>query len=456
MPWTVTFSKSNFDSIVNEQNSHFNFQFFCSHRATVEQLLAETNNQDLQQLQQELLQHQSHDQSHHHLHQHHHDHDHQLDQQLNFALEQAQYQSHQDHHQFHQNAEPTMDLLMSDPQTQQSGVGGVGGDGVNSDMDASGARNDDAAAALTAVNSMTSCQSTMSNQMQSMEMDQMLDIDFMQVLKCFESAPAGENLGDLAGGLSLFNDMDVMNMGKFDTKFRIFKFMTNQNFEISGLDDVVSTSSQSRESRTQDMMADIEKKRAQMTRECDFMMRRLRKIQARHMGRHVSEEIGGLYEYAQQLIKRKERETKSISTMTSLNQLHSDKHKLNSATSWRMLLKRIEHAATNQHANTANSKLLQTGGLNASMIAAATSMDQHYANNSGYSAASGSSPTAIATGSTLASLTAAGAATVKPAVITCVPQFDSNGIQQLQQCAGLMSAQLKVVRNSFDSDATER
>lgn len=217
----------------------------------------------------------------------------------------------------------------------------------------------------------------------------------------------------------------------------------------------MSTSSQSRESRTQEMMADIEKKRAQMTRECDFMMRRLRKIQARHMGRHVSEEIGGLYEYAQQLIKRKERETKSISTMTSLNQLHHDKHKLNSPASWRMLLKRIEHAATNQHSNTLNSKLLQTGGLNASM-SVASSMDQHFANNSGFlssaAAASGSSPTA----SMASGLTASGNAAVKPAVITCVPQFDSNGIQQLQQCAGLLSAELKLVGNSFDSDATER
>lgn len=200
------------------------------------------------------------------------------------------------------------------------------------------------------------------------------------------------------------------------------------------------------------MMADIEKKRAQMTRECDFMMRRLRKVQARHMGRHISEEVGGLYEYAQQLIKRKERETKSISTMTSLNQLHSDKHKLNSATSWRMLLKRIEHAATNQHANTANSKLLQTGGLNSSM------MDQ-LANNSGYSAASGSSTSTTASmlaGMTASGTGASGTSTIKPTVITCVPQFDTNGIQQLQQCAGLLSAELKLVGNSFDSDATER
>lgn len=248
-----------------------------------------------------------------------------------------------------------------------------------------------------------------------------------------------------------------------------FDFLTEKKSNIfsAGLDDVVSNSSQSRESRTQDMMADIEKKRAQMTRECDFMMRRLRKIQARHMGRHVSEEVGGLYEYAQQLIKRKERETKSISTMTSLNQLHSDKHKLNSATSWRMLLKRIEHAATNQHSNTANSKLLQTGGINAAL-------DQHYANNSGYSLLSGSmagtvaamttgsSPTSIAAGGsamsgmTASSGTHAGAGAAKPAVITCVPQFDTNGIQQLQQCAGLLSAELKLVGNSFDSDATER
>lgn len=182
----------------------------------------------------------------------------------------------------------------------------------------------------------------------------------------------------------------------------------------------------SRESRTQEMLSDIEKKREKMIRDCDFMMRRLRKIQARHMGRHVSEEIGGLFEYTQQLIKRKERETKSISTMTPINQLHSDKHKLNSATSWKMLLKRIEHAAGSQHSNTSSSKIL---GGNATA--------DHHTTNSGLSS------------------TGTGAAT-KPSVITCVPPFDSNGIQQLKQCAGLLDAELKLVGQSFDSDATER
>lgn len=193
------------------------------------------------------------------------------------------------------------------------------------------------------------------------------------------------------------------------------------------MEDVVSTATMSRESRTQEMLSEIEKKREKMTRECDFMMRRLRKIQARHMSRHASEEIGGLFEYTQQLIKRKERETKSISTMTPINQLHSDKHKLNSPTSWKMLLKRIEHAAVNQRSNSSSSKLLLGGTTTAEL----------HANNSAQSASG------------------LGAA-AKPSVITCVPPFDANGIHQLKQCSGLLSAELKMVGKSFDSDATER
>ncbi|XP_031633683.1 KAT8 regulatory NSL complex subunit 1 [Contarinia nasturtii] len=288
------------------------------------------------------------------------------DQQLTFALQQTQYQSSQ-----------PMDLLMSTDPHQSQQVSNIS------------TRNDDGHGMNT--NSMNA----LSHPMQS-EMDQMLDIDFMhQVLNSFESERAGENLDDLA----LFNDIgDVMNIG---------------------LDDVVSTS-MSRESRTQEILSDIEKKREQMIRDCDFMMRRLRKIQVRHMGRHVSEEIGGLFEYAQQQIKRKERETKSISTMTPINQLHSDKQKMN----WKMLLKRIEHAATNQHSNTAISKMLNTN----------SSTDQHHANNSGVSTS--------------------GAAN-KPSVISCVPPFDVNGYKQLRRCAGMLSTELKMVGRSFDPDATE-
>lgn len=347
----------------------------------MEQLLAETHPQDFQQLQQELLQQQSQDPN-QQLGQ-------QLDQQLDFALQQTQFQSSQ-----------PMDLLMSDQSEQVTSMP---------------TRIDDD----TTMNSHSMIQST---HMPS-EMDQMLDIDFMQVLKCFESAPAGENLGDLAGGLSLFNDMDVMNIGKSPAKmFFSFYFLENKNEILikipfsTGLEDVVTTS-MSRESRTQEMLSDIEKKREKMIRECDYMMRRLRKVQARHMGRHVSEEVGGLFEYTQQMLKRKERETKSISTMTPINQLHSDKNKT-SSTPWRQLIRKIEGAANSQH---------KTGKIQDNSTA------DHYTNN-----ASSNSP----------------GTSIKPT--TCVPTFDTNGIQQLKQCAGLLNAELKLVGKSFDSDATER
>lgn len=193
----------------------------------------------------------------------------------------------------------------------------------------------------------------------------------------------------------------------------------------------------SKEFRAQDMMKDIEKKREKMIRDCDFMMRRLRKIQARHMSRHISEEAGGIFEYTQQLIKRKERETKSISTMTSLNQLHSDKHKLNTATSMKMLLKRIEHAATNQQSSSTSSKILLANSNS-------TTIDHHHLNNSNNLSSSASS---AAAGSN---------ASAKPAVITCVPAFDANGVQQLKQCSGLLEKELSIIQKSIDSDATAR
>lgn len=243
------------------------------------------------------------------------------------------------------------------------------------------------------------------------EMEQMLgdlstsDIDLMQVLKSFESAPAGENLCDLAGSLALFNDVDVMNIG---------------------LEDVVTHTSPIKESPTQEILGEIEKKRAKMIRECDFMMRRLRKIQARNMGRHVSEEIYGVYEYAQQMIKRKERETKSISTMTPINQLQNDKHKLNSATSMKMLLKRIDQSATNQQ--TSPSSRLSSQPYCSSSSNTSLSMADHHINNSNLLA--------------------------KHSISTIVPPFDQNGIQQMQQCAGLLATELKLINNGFDSDAT--
>lgn len=149
-----------------------------------------------------------------------------------------------------------------------------------------------------------------------------------------------------------------------------------------------------------------------MIRECDFMMRRLRKVQSRQMGRHVSEEVHGTLEYSQQLIRRKERETKSISTMTPINQLQSDKHK-GASNSMRALLKRIDHVATNQQI---------------------THVTVPSPNDIG------------------------GPVDSKPnfhrTIPSVVPRFDQNGIHQLHQVTGYLGTELKLIESAFDSEAT--
>lgn len=264
----------------------------------------------------------------------------------------------------------------------------------------------------------TSSNNNMMTMKETAEMEQMLgelasssEIDLLQVFKSFETAPTGENLCDLAGGLSLFNDVDVMNMG---------------------LDvDVVTSTSPIKECPTQEILAEIEKKRAKMIRDCDFMMRRLRKIQARQIGRHVSEEAYGIYEYAQNLIKRKERESKSISTMAPINQLHGDKHK--SVSALKTMLKRIENVATTQQTSPGRM-------VNQTFVGSSSSLQ--------------SSTTASGVGADGRDANAINKQSGYPTTATIVPPFDPIGVQQLQQCSGLLATQLKMVNDAYDSDAT--
>lgn len=235
------------------------------------------------------------------------------------------------------------------------------------------------------------------------EMEQMLgdlasgsDIDLMQVFKSFESAQTGDNLCDLAGGLALFNDVDVMNMG---------------------LDDV-STPHKETEVDHQELRDEIVKRQAQMVRKCDFLVRRLRKVQARYMGQHVNEEVNGLFEYTQQLLKRKEREQKTISTMTPINQAQKDKNKPLSALSMKALIKRIETVANSQQTTVHSPTKLS--------------------NNNRVGVVDNGLPKVTAVVSAL----------------SIIPTFDEEGNQQVAHMSGLLHTELCAVAAAVDSDAT--
>lgn len=278
------------------------------------------------------------------------------------------------------------------------------------------------AAAIAMATAATASTSTATTSVNASEIEQWSDIDLMQVLKSFESTPAGENLCELAGSLSLFNDVDVMNIGLED--------VVTANPATSPVKDAAAT---------QELLDAVEAKRTKMTRECDFMMRRLRKIQARMMGRHVSAEIYGVFEYAQQMIKRKERETKSISTMTPIAQLQNDKHKQSAGASMKTLLKRIDQAASIQQTG--------NGAVAPSMIGSEHGDTQWH---SGTELVGTQRSTKVFSETQWHSTKHNGI----QRNANVVPPFDQNGIQQMKQCTGLLGTELKLVNNALDSDAT--
>lgn len=225
------------------------------------------------------------------------------------------------------------------------------------------------------------------------DMDQMLgdlaatsDLDLLQVFK--NLAPNSDNLCDLAGGLALFNDVDVMNIGLEDVSTPI------------------------KEPDTQDIRNEIKKRHTHMLRKCDFLIRRLRKLQARSMGQHVNEEINGLFEYTQKLLKRKERESKTISTMAPIAQLHTDKQKQLSSCSMKTLIKRIDGIASDQQCS------VKKGSASASIVE----------NSLGRS--------------------------IGIPVTSLVPTFDIDGTKRLAHSSGLMQAEIQIIANAIDSDVT--
>lgn len=238
------------------------------------------------------------------------------------------------------------------------------------------------------------------------DMEQMLgdlantsDIDLMQVFKSL--APSGsDNLCDLASGLALFNDVDVMGIGLEEVNTPL------------------------KEPDTQDIRNEIKKRQTQMMRKCDFLMRRLRKLQTSSMQEHVGEEVSGLFDYTQKLLKRKERETKTISTLHPVTQSPPKHLTADScaASQVKSLLGRLDSVASDQQC-----VLKKTGSKCSEGGLIATNSLSTNTRHRGSSGVSGN---------------------------RLVPCFDSAFSGQVELAAGHLHTELKIVAEAIDSDAT--
>ncbi|KAK9730037.1 hypothetical protein QE152_g15538 [Popillia japonica] len=149
--------------------------------------------------------------------------------------------------------------------------------------------------------------------------------------------------------LALFNEMDVMSMS---------------------MEEPLIEGAISKETQTKELIADVQKRQVKLERKLEFLLRRLRKIQIRHMGQHFSGEVAGVFEHVHRTLRRLKdgvtTHTEVPETMTSAplpaqqqQQQHSetiippDKMKPISSSSAKNLVRKLETSSILQ-SNTAS------------------------------------------------------------------------------------------------------
>uniref|UniRef100_A0A1A9Z6H4 PEHE domain-containing protein n=1 Tax=Glossina pallidipes TaxID=7398 RepID=A0A1A9Z6H4_GLOPL len=211
----------------------------------------------------------------------------------------------------------------------------------------------------------------------------------------------------------------------------------------------------------QEGQAEIEKRQQQMQRKVEFMLRRMRKLQARYICKHASEEIAGLFEWsarqAGKFIGGVNINETGGASLNALSPHESNKHQWKviaarpPATLWKeelsnlvpatqicSFLRKLETAANTQQLCTVPSTSFANLALHHKKTKKALLEAQ--AALAAAASSSMSSTSAMADG--------------KPEDVV-VPTLDEEVADELTQVAGLLQTEMSEVQRAIDSDATE-
>ncbi|PSN48089.1 hypothetical protein C0J52_03440 [Blattella germanica] len=224
---------------------------------------------------------------------------------------------------------------------------------------------------------------------------------------------------DIASGLSTFerellNDVDMMNM------------CVDVNLTENPL--VI----ENKEALTKERIEEARKKQFEMERKCEWLLRRLRKLQARTMGKHVSEEVTGLLEHAHRMLKQSasQKEQSGGSNSAVGLTLPSDDpnvSKLDTARKEKKLKGISSYAMANLFR-----RLDMLSQQQAAVSTRHQSLQRYFGSGSGDHVPTVSSSNG-------------------PRVL---PKFSAEVKDELEKVSGQLYTQLKTVENSVDSDAT--
>lgn len=174
------------------------------------------------------------------------------------------------------------------------------------------------------------------------------------------------------------------------------------------------------ETQTRDVINELERNQAKLERKLDFLIRRVRKLQARHMGRHASGEIAGVFENVHRNLKKLK---ENVATNPPAEN-HQQSQKPLTAAAAKSLIRKLEM-----------SSMLQSNTISRQRHSAkyfgSGSMDTQVFNRGG-GGASGNSMMGM----------------------TTVPPWPLDEKQELQKVVGLMETEMGMVQTEVDSEAT--
>lgn len=270
--------------------------------------------------------------------------------------------------------------------------------------------------------------------------------ELLQVIKSMESNPTepdvplhGESVGmdpseggepegmfaisdgtDIGSGLSTFerllNDVDMMNMC----------------VDVNLAENPLVT--ENKEALTKERIEEARKKQFEMERKCEWLLRRLRKLQARTMGKHVSEEVTGLLENAHRMLKQSasQKETSSIGLSSGAVGVCVQSEETSAAKSEiSRKEKKVKGISTFAMANLFR-RLDMLSQQQAAVSTRNHSSQRYFGSSSGDHASSSSSSNG-------------------PRVL---PKFSAEDKNELEKVSGQLHIQLKMVESFVDSDAT--
>uniref|UniRef100_A0A1Y1LG98 PEHE domain-containing protein n=1 Tax=Photinus pyralis TaxID=7054 RepID=A0A1Y1LG98_PHOPY len=127
--------------------------------------------------------------------------------------------------------------------------------------------------------------------------------EFMQVIKCIESN--SDKLGASASDLTSETD------SVFPLSTDLTSNLTSFEKELLNDVDVMSISieeqlTDTKETGAKELLANLQKKHTTLQRKLEYTLRRLRKLQAKQIGQHASEEIAGVFEHVHRTMRRKD------------------------------------------------------------------------------------------------------------------------------------------------------